>query len=61
MIHLFLAEDEAKMVQLIAAFLEATAIAFNKMRMNISGTDMGALILSSVELSAPFVIPIQCR
>jgi hypothetical protein len=58
MIHLLLAEDESKMVQLIAASLEATAIAFNKMRMNISRTDMGAPILPSVELGAPFVIPI---
>jgi hypothetical protein len=30
------------MVQLIAAFLEATAMAFNKMRMNFSGIDMNA-------------------
>jgi hypothetical protein len=61
MIHLLLAEDESTMVQLIAAPLVATAMAFNKRRMNISRTDMGAPILPSVELGAPFVIPIQSR
>ena len=40
---------------------EATAMAFNKMRMSISGIDMDAHILLSVELSTPFVTPSQFR
>ena len=61
MMHLLLAEDEATMVQLIAASIEATAMAFNKMRMNIFGIDKNASILLSVELSTPFVTPFQFR
>jgi hypothetical protein len=55
MMHILLVEDEATMVQLMAASLEATAMAFYKMRMNISGIDKNAPILLSVELSKPFV------
>jgi hypothetical protein len=44
MMHVLLAEDEATMVQLIAASLEVAAMSFNKMRMKIFGINMNAPI-----------------
>jgi hypothetical protein len=59
--HLFLAEDEATMVELIPAYLGALAMCYNKMRMKISGIYMNAPILLSVEISTPIVTPFQSR